>query len=302
MQNKNIPAVKVFGAIVCLMVAAVIVGGIIKAGSPSTSRAKALDQRRADGMSQASSAVDQYYAVNFSLPASITDIKNSDTVHYAAESLLDPETQQPVEYRVVDATHYELCTSFAFASDNRDGSIPYAKPMAAPGSFGGDDMNWYEHGAGHECRTADASARAPFQNCGVGAGWGACPNGTTCAQLPGHANAICVKTGQECLAAGCTDATNCTIRESFPEQVSCNSGSAIEPTLNPDQPVSSTDRPVTCNLMKSSKTGKMACYGCGTKACVKPGPEWEMYEQPKDVMGIPYSCYSDEKGFCALAQ
>lgn len=296
MPSAKSPTFKFFVGAVSLMVAAVIAGGIYVAGSPSTSRAKILDQRRADALSQVSSALDQFYATNFALPPSLDDLKNSQTTNYAVSSIVDPETQKPIVYHVIDAQTYELCTTFAFPSqDQLDGTgrAMVSKPMPA-GAYPSDNMNWYVHGAGDVCQRANAAQRAPFQYCGTGIGMNVCPGGTTCTQLPGRSSGICVKTGKECAAAGCVD-DQCTIDKGTPPTVSCNSPTATKPGM---MPVKGAEN---CTLYEKADTNERACFGCANNICTKPGPGFVPYGRPSGTMGIPYACTATETG-CALVQ
>ncbi len=57
-----------------------------------------------------------------------------------------------------------------------------------------------------------------------------------------------------------------------------------------------------CILMRNRNTQEMDCFGCGKTTCIDPIPDFEPYQRPPDEVGIPYSCYIDEEGSCALAQ
>jgi len=57
----------------------------------------------------------------------------------------------------------------------------------------------------------------------------------------------------------------------------------------------------TCFLMRNKMTGDIDCFGCGTRVCADPTLDWEPYESPAGP-SIPYSCYVDSSGACALAQ
>ena len=221
MTSSKSQNLKIFAGAVSLMVATVVVVGMYVAGSPSASRAKILDQRRVDALSQVSSALDQYYATDFSLPGTLDELKNSPNANYALSSVVDPETQQPLTYHVIDAQTYELCAEFAFPSQNQnDGGRPMLTKPMPPATYPNESMNWYVHEAGNVCQRANAAQRAPFQYCGSGIGMNACPGGTACIQLPGRSSAICVKAGKECAAAGCDD-TACSVDKRTPPVVSC---------------------------------------------------------------------------------
>ncbi len=220
MNVSKTAGLKIFATLITTMVVATVAYGISVAGSPSASRAKTLDQRRADALTQVSSALDQYYADNFALPSALDELKNSPNTGYAAYSTVDPETQQPLEYRTVDDRTYELCATFAFPSQNSNNAGPVVSKPIPVGAYPSDPMNWYAHAAGHICQTGNAAQRAPYQYCGSGAGLNACPGDASCMQLPGRNGAICVKNGRECFAAGCGEG-QCVTDKSLPPQVSC---------------------------------------------------------------------------------
>lgn len=107
---------KVFFLLVAGAVASSIVYGIILSGSPGTQRALQLDQRRVSDVQQISYAIDEYWARNQALPATLEALQ--DSRYYAVQSLTDPETGEPYEYRVSGEKTYELCAVFSLSSEN----------------------------------------------------------------------------------------------------------------------------------------------------------------------------------------
>jgi hypothetical protein len=71
--------------------------------------------------------------------------------------------------------------------------------------------------------------------------------------------------------------------------------------LHPNIPPSPQPKKNGCILMKESSTGKVDCFGCGSRVCKDPAPGWQEYVLPSDYVGIPYACYDTPQG-CALAQ
>ena len=55
-----------------------------------------------------------------------------------------------------------------------------------------------------------------------------------------------------------------------------------------------------CELMRNRVTGEVDCFGCGARVCKDSTLEWEPFNKPS--FGIPYSCYVNQEGACALAQ
>jgi hypothetical protein len=218
MTNAKNYGLKIFATVVTLMVAAAVGVGISVAGSPAEQRALALDQQRADSLSQISGAIEAYYAATFELPPTLDALANDPRTQYAITSLKDPATGATFEYRAIDALSYELCGTFAFPSDNSQNGPASAPMMPVPAS--GSAMTWYVHAAGRVCQTENVAMHAPFQYCGAGFGAPACGNGQACVRLPGKNGAICVPTDKECIAAGCGGA--CSLDESVPPQVTCD--------------------------------------------------------------------------------
>ena len=231
-MQKKISGLQVFAVIVSVMVVAAVVVGIQQAGSPSTQRAKTLDQRRADALSQIVSAVEAYYGYTFTLPTSLDALAADSRTSYAVTSIKDPETGAAFEYRAIDAATFELCTTFAYPSDATDGSGgPVARPMM-PAPMPGSSMTWYPHAAGHVCQQENVTEHAPFQYCGIGVGQSGCAGGNRCLQLPGRSGGICVPPGKECVAAGCGDA-KCSLDKSNPQQVTCDAPAVVPAPLAP---------------------------------------------------------------------
>lgn len=299
-MNTNLSPQKALAAGLSMLVLIVIAIGVYMTGSPAKARREQLDQQRVNAMQQIASAVDSTYANAGVMPATLEELAlRSKEIGWAhLEPLTDPVTGQPYEYRVVSASKYEVCAAFdAPTPEGRDayGNPRPPRPVGAPVIPG--ERKW-DHPAGYHCFSLDASDGIPTVACSI---TNPCiaPN-TTCAKLPNRGT-FCVPQGLECKAAGC--AGTCTLAESFPVQVSCLDDGNPVPPPHPEEEITAEEpRPITCNLMRSKESGAMGCFGCGSQICNKPGPEWEHYEQAEGTMGIPYACYDDEDGKCALAQ
>ena len=158
MKNEKISGLGVFAVVVTLMVVAVVAVGIYEAGSPSTQRAKTLDQRRVDALTQISYAVNSYYQAQHALPDNLQMLTALGQTYYAVSSINDPETGTPFEYRVVDPTTFELCATFNFPSDAANGGpYPQPQPVTSP-VMPMSQMNWYQHAAGHVCEQQAVTA------------------------------------------------------------------------------------------------------------------------------------------------
>ena len=98
--------------VVCVSVAiltAVIVGAVLL-DSPAEARLRRLDERRVEDLRELAYAIDAYWTLEERLPSSLAELP--DERGYLAE-LVDPETGEPYEYRVLGEDSYELCAIFA---------------------------------------------------------------------------------------------------------------------------------------------------------------------------------------------
>lgn len=94
-------------------------------GSPAEQRALQLDQRRVSDLQQIASSLEIYWQRNQKLPKSFDEFKNQD---FYVQSIVDPETGVPYEYRVTGEKTYELCAVFARGSYAKSLVRPFADP------------------------------------------------------------------------------------------------------------------------------------------------------------------------------
>ena len=118
------------------LVLAIFVSAWFFIDSPTTARAKNLDNQILNDFGQIDSAVQSYYGANSKLPATLADLKTS--VSYLSEqTLMDKTTNKPYGYQPAGATAYELCADFR--TDNKNDNN-----QSYPGG------QWL-HGSGHQC-------------------------------------------------------------------------------------------------------------------------------------------------------
>src|SRR5262245_44526375 len=117
-----------------LVVAAAVVTGLTIIGKPSEQRLFRLDERRVMDLRTHSYAVHRYRGQRQRLPERAEDVIDGQIT---TRLPLDPESQQPYDYRMTDAAHYELCATFSRRS--RDASNDF----------------WF-HDAGRRCFSLDA--------------------------------------------------------------------------------------------------------------------------------------------------
>lgn len=106
--------------------------------SPQLARAKRLDQIVVNNIYQLENAVNSYYAEFDRLPVNLEEIKNSSNIYFDFKSTVDPESQQPIEYKVDGEKNFSFCATFRAASDEeRRGNM--------------NNVNNKEHGIGYTC-------------------------------------------------------------------------------------------------------------------------------------------------------
>lgn len=137
---KNPPALKAFIAFVVAVMAIAAVSGLWISGSPAKERARRLDDRRVSDLQSITYAIDNWYALNDQLPASLDELASSRDAYVS--SIADPVSGVQYEYRVTGSTNYDLCTTFDTDS-SADGQA--AQPVSNTGS------KFWEHKAGHDC-------------------------------------------------------------------------------------------------------------------------------------------------------
>lgn len=133
---------KLFGAIAGSAAVAIIAAGFSHIDTPAEVREHRLDQEQVMDLQDMQFRIEEYYRINDALPADI------DTL-YISENVLDaPEDRPAYEYRILDATTYDLCATFARASF-RDSQASAVRPMYDE-SYAPLNYNW-EHEAGEVC-------------------------------------------------------------------------------------------------------------------------------------------------------
>lgn len=124
-----------FLAILAGIIAIVAVVASIWINPPSEIRARKLDQLRLRGLQDTENAITMYYRVHHALPAGFNVLDNENN-RLTYKNWHDPETQQPLEYDIVNETSYKLCAVFSRSSDKEDNSYDYS---------------FRKHSAGRDC-------------------------------------------------------------------------------------------------------------------------------------------------------
>jgi hypothetical protein len=271
---------RAFAIALCAIVGLAVLAGLYVAGTPGNQRVRRLDQTRVDDLRSLRYAVDNFYADRKAVPERLEDLSDP---RYGAYRTVDPETGAPYEYVRTDATHFQLCATFA--TDSAAVTDP-RKPV--PGIPDED----FAHGVGRTCFTFNALTS---QLSGCGPSW-SCGAGQECVSLP-EVGQRCVPAGTACAAAGCAS-DKCIVAESFPPQVRC----AVSATDTPPAPGQTPgDISNSCVLMTDGKSGKVGCYGCANGNCSSAPSGWQPYVPKQGSIGIPYACYASKSG-CEMAQ
>jgi len=105
---------RAFAFMIVGAVAASAAYGIFLSGTPAQQRILQFDQRRLSDLQQISYAIDEYWARNKAFPDNLETLQ--DSRYYFVQSLADPKTQEPYEYRATGEKTYELCAVFALSS------------------------------------------------------------------------------------------------------------------------------------------------------------------------------------------
>lgn len=117
-------------------VIAIFVISLFMLESPTVTRNRKLDGQIVNNLSSIESMVNQYYSNHDELPADLNALKTE--FNYLNESeLKHPVSGVMYEYKIVDPTHYQLCTDFLTATDNQ-GQTFYYDPM-------------WSHTSGYQC-------------------------------------------------------------------------------------------------------------------------------------------------------
>ena len=135
--------IRIFAGVVMGAIVVAVVYGFTLVGSPAGQRLIQFDERRVSNLQQITFAIDSYWDRNRSVPATLEDLRDS---RYFVNSITDPKTGEPYEYRVTDEDSYVLCAVFETESGAREDLRVLTKPFS--------EQVW-EHGIGYACFERD---------------------------------------------------------------------------------------------------------------------------------------------------
>lgn len=162
---KNRPVTRgarVAASTILLVVVASIVTGFFYAGSPAEERLRRIDMQRVSDLQMLQGEIVRYWQAKEKLPQHLEELAAAnDMSGYAIPR--DPETGVPYEYRATGALSFELCATFARASDEGSAGSPFApRPLLYPSPSQGGES--WAHPDGRTCfaRTIDPDFFRPF--------------------------------------------------------------------------------------------------------------------------------------------
>ena len=134
---------------VAVVVIACIGYSVYLFGTPGEQRSIQFDRQRVSDLTNITYNVDEFWELNGELPAGFEDMSGTG---YSIDSVHDPETGVPYEYRVVDRAEgaYELCAVFATDTAERRERSP---------RFSGDPWG---HGIGRTCFPLEVRRERPM--------------------------------------------------------------------------------------------------------------------------------------------
>ena len=145
-----------------VLVLATIIAGFFIIGTPQQIRAQKQDVIRVQDLQNIQWQVVNYWQQKEKLPASPSDLNDPISNNIIA---VDPETNQPYEYKATGAMSFRLCATFAQKGDSSYSRGIVSQPIPASELVDGKPIsdNW-AHEAGHVCfdRIIDPQRYPPY--------------------------------------------------------------------------------------------------------------------------------------------
>ena len=141
-RAPRLPAVFAGASAAAVGVAAVL--GLVAVGSPGEARERGLDVARVGNLRDIVRAVDVYWERTGALPGSLDALSGERDI--GIESIIDPETRRPYEFRSTGEKAYELCATFSLDAPTDQASLrmyPYRE-------------RFWRHPAGYHCFDLEA--------------------------------------------------------------------------------------------------------------------------------------------------
>lgn len=134
-QKDVLIKIYLFGSLAIVLI--VFIASLFTVESPTETRGRKLDQAALNDFSDIERAISDYYLDNQNLPKDLIELQKKSS-YILENSLKDPETSVPYDYKIIDSTHYELCVTFRFSNIDKEKNLSYV-----------EDNNL--HNAGYQC-------------------------------------------------------------------------------------------------------------------------------------------------------
>ena len=130
---------KILGGIAIGLVVLGIIFGFLASGSPATERMRKFDLERVSNLGSISVTVSSFARDNNRLPVSLDEMRDNALYNRRLPKIVDPQTQEEYQYRVISISSYELCANF---------SLSTLESFPQSGS-----LKWRKHDSGRVCET-----------------------------------------------------------------------------------------------------------------------------------------------------
>ncbi len=138
---KKDRVIKIFMVASLILVIAVFVASWFFVESPQKTRNRRLDQVVMNNIYNIESIVNNYYERHEVLPANLEELGGDKSMYLDEKSLINPLTNQAIEYHRLDENSFELCTEFKTSDRDFDSNEP-SRPVM---------LNNKQHEAGWQC-------------------------------------------------------------------------------------------------------------------------------------------------------
>jgi hypothetical protein len=103
---------------------AVFISGIVFVESPAVTKKKRQDSEVTNRLMQIDSGISEFYKENGALPNNLSELSEK-VAYFDEEATKNPITGNEVEYKVVSAKKFELCTDFQLSNKNNNEKNDY---------------------------------------------------------------------------------------------------------------------------------------------------------------------------------
>jgi hypothetical protein len=114
-EGEKSKIMKIYFYASLLIVLAAFIVGILSIDSPREVRKQKIDQTLLNNISFVSREISNYYNNTNKLPENLDNLKEHNLL--SGVNFYDPETKEKIEYKIISATEYELCTNFRASNE-----------------------------------------------------------------------------------------------------------------------------------------------------------------------------------------